>query len=304
MVFDVTYRTRVVDLPGDAEEVRLWVPLPLSDYAQTISNFSLECPVPYEMTHDAVYGNRMAHIVSPPEPFVVEARYRVSRKRVGVEPVKLEPQPPEKYLTLTPTVRVTSEVEDFAQQAIGDATEPGETGRRVFDSIVDLLSYDKTIPGCGTGNTAWIMRHKRGKCDDYHALFMAVMISRDIPVRWEQGFPLAAPSGDEKQTGRLAGDCTGAHCWASFYSPSEGWIPVDISEGDKAGAGGDFYFGQLSPNRFKVSEGRRVILNPAQGGDPLSTFAFAYAEADGIPLIYGANYENEISYAVTEVERS
>ena len=46
-----------------------------------------------------------------------------------------------------------------------------------------------------------------------------------------------------------------------------------------------------------------MTLNPAQGGDPLNTFAFAYAEADGIPLIYGANYENEIKYWVTEVDK-
>ena len=98
------------------------------------------------------------------------------------------------------------------------------------------------------------------------------MISRGIPVRWEQGFPLAAPIREiGSRWPRLAGDCTGAHCWASFYAPSQGWIPVDVSEGDKAApTGGDFFFGQLSPNRFKVSEGRRVTLNPAQGGDPLS----------------------------------
>ena len=303
MVIDVSYRTRVMDLPSDAEEVHVWIPLPPSDYAQEISDFSLTCPLPYEITHDEIYGNRMAHIVSEPTPFEVEARYRVSRSRVGVEARELTPEAAEKYLTLTPRVRITDEVEDFARTATGGSQEPSEIGRRAFDAIGELLSYDKTIPCCGTGDTAWIMRHRRGKCDDYHALFMAVMISRDIPVRWEQGFPLAAPTGDQAQAGRLAGDCTGAHCWASFYAPSQGWVPVDVSEADKTGAGGDFFFGQLSPNRFKVSEGRRVALNPVQGGDPLSTFAFAYAEADGIPLIYGANYENEIKYWVKEVEK-
>ncbi|MCP4202205.1 MAG: transglutaminase domain-containing protein [bacterium] len=303
MVFDVSYRTRVMDLPSDAEEVHVWMPLPPSDYAQKISDFSLTCPLPFEITRDEIYGNRMAHIVSEPRPFEVEARYRVTRERVGAEQLVLAPESAEKYLTLTPRVRVTSEVESFAHTTIGESREPREIGQRAFDAIVDLLSYDKTIPGCGTGDTAWVMRHKRGKCDDYHALFMAVMISRDVPVRWEQGFPLAAPSGDQEQAGSLAGDCTGAHCWASFYAPPQGWIPVDISEADKAEAGGDFFFGQLSPNRFKVSEGRQVTLNPAQGGDPLNTFAFAYAEADGIPLIYGANYENEIKYWIREVEQ-
>ncbi len=50
--------------------------------------------------------------------------------------------------------------------------------------------------------------------------------------------------------------------------------------------------------------GRSVVLNPSQGGDPLPSFAFAYAEADGIPLVYDANYVNTIKYDVTRVEMS
>ncbi len=138
----------------------------------------------------------------------------------------------------------------------------------------------------------------------YHALFMAAMISRGIPVRWEQGFPLPLPDGGKTESGRLVGDCSGAHCWASFYDPAHGWVPVGVSEADKRSGGGDFFFGRLTPNRFKVSEGRAVVLEPAQGGDPRPTFAFAYAEADGIPLIYDGNYENTIRYKIRHVEES
>ena len=77
---------------------------------------------------------------------------------------------------------------------------------------------------------------------------------------------------------------------------------MDVSEGDKGAPNSDFFFGNLSPNRFQVSVGRSATLNPAQGGDPLPTFAFAYAEADGIPLVYLMNYENLINYDVTRVE--
>ena len=110
------------------------------------------------------------------------------------------------------------------------------------------------------------------------------------------------PEGGKIESGELEGDCTGSHCWLSFYAPTHGWVPVDVSEGDKIAEGGDFYFGNLSANRFQVSVGRSVMLQPAQGGDPLPTFAFAYAESDGIPLIYLANYDNVIKYNVTGVE--
>ena len=306
MDFDVSYRTEVRDLPAGAERVQVWMPLPSGDEVQALSDVQVHCSLPHEETREEVYGNRIVHVRARGDsaPFVVEARYHVSRKRSGPLPARLGVGDRSKYLRFTPRVRVTDAVEAFAARAVGTARQPMEVGRRVFDAIVELLTYDKTIPGCGTGDTAWIMRHKRGKCDDFHALFMAVMVSRGIPVRWEQGFPLPLPQEEAPEAGRLEGDCTGAHCWASFFDPEAGWVPVDVSEADKIAPHGDRYFGQLTPNRFKVSEGRSIVLKPAQGGGPLSTFAFAYAEADGLPLIYAANYENVIQYRITGVETS
>lgn len=306
MEFDVTYRTEIHRLPSAAQDVHLWMPLPSTDSAQQISNVEVESPFPGDVTHDETFGTKMLHVSSPARrgPFAVEARYRVTRTRAAIQEAALAEADAAKYLQLTRTVRMTPEIEVFADQVIGTTTDPYEIGRRVFDGIQDLLFYDNTIPGCGTGDTAWIMKHRRGKCDDYHALFMAIMVSRGVPIRWEQGFPLPFPEERHMEAGHLAGDCSGSHCWANFYSPDHGWVPVDVSEADKAGQHGDFFFGHLSPNRFQVSVGRSVILNPAQGGAPLPSFAFAYAEADGIPLVYDANYVNIITYDVTRVEMS
>lgn len=304
--FDVVYRTELLDLPRDAEDIHVWMPVPTSDHAQQIRDLSVSCPLPYELKTGPLYGNRMIHVRSGPQPerFAIEARYRVERRRVGVSPGLIDATAAERYLRLTQRVRVTAEVEAFTAKAVGDAVRPAEVARRGYDAIIGHLSYDKEIPGCGTGDTAWIMKHRRGKCDDYHALFMAMMISRRIPVRWEQGFPLPYPSDEARTSGKLAGDCTGAHCWASFHDPEQGWVPVDVSEADKHPELADFFFGQLTPNRFKVSEGRAITLSPPQGGEVLSTFAFAYAEADGLPLIYGANYENLVQFTVTGLRTS
>jgi hypothetical protein len=307
MEFDVSYRTRIHTLPGDARDLHLWMPLPSSDTAQQISNLEIASPHPHEITKERIFDARMLHVAVTEEvagaaPFDVEARYHVTRRRVGSLPGTLADIDAKKYLTLTPTVRMTDEIERFAARVIGRATDPYEIGRRVSDGIQDLLFYDKTIPGCGTGDTAWIMKHRRGKCDDYHALYMAIMVSRGVPIRWHQGFPLPLPEQGAAATGKLEGDCTGAHCWVSFYAPDHGWVPVDVSEADKVGDAGRFFFGHLSPNRFQVSVGRAVVLTPEQGGPPLPSFAYAYAESDGIPLVYTVNYENIIQYAVTNVE--
>ncbi len=312
MEFDVSYRTRIHPLPSNARDLHIWMPLPSSDHAQTISNLNIEGPQPHEITTERVFGSRMLHIavtrgLADAAPFDVEARYHVTRRRVGARRDTLSADDARKFLTLTPTVRMTAEIEQFAERIVGRASDPYEIGRRVSEGIQDLLFYDKTIPGCGTGDTAWIMKHRRGKCDDYHSLYMAIMVSRGVPIRWHQGFPLPLPEPGVSVAGQLEGDCTGAHCWVSFYAADRGWVPVDVSEADKAndaGTAGSFFFGNLSPNRFQVSVGRAVRLTPEQGGDPLTSFAYAYAESDGIPLVYTANYENIIQYAITNVEMS
>lgn len=304
MAFDVGYSTSVMNFPSDAESVEIWMPVPPSEAGQEISDLVVSCPLPYKVMVTEPYGNRLIHVQTQTlEPFTVEARYQVVRKQLGAVQQELSKEDRAKYLQLTPRVQVGDAVKAFADEAIGDATRPLDVGQRVYDAIIDALEYDKKIPGCGTGDTAWIMRHRRGKCDDYHALFMAAMISRGIPVRWEQGFPLPYPTAKGSAVaGSLVGDCSGAHCWASFHDPEAGWVPVDVSEADKNPKMRSFFFGQLTPNRFKVSEGRMIRLNPHQGGDPLETFAFAYAEADGIPLIYDANYVNTIKFGVTRIE--
>ncbi len=306
MAFDVTYRTEVHSLPRDAEQAYIWMPLPPSDDAQEVADLSITCPAGYEITSEEVYGNRMVLVKTGPQaaPFALESRYRIVRHRTGARRAALDEASARKYLRLSQRARVTEEVEAFTRRVVGGAGRPAEVGRRVYDALLDLLTYDRQIEGCGLGDTAWVMKHRRGKCDDYHALFMAMMVSRGIPVRWEQGFPLPYPSPAGASGGQLSGDCSGAHCWVSFYDPDLGWVPVDVSEADKRPEMREFFFGRLTPNRFKISEGRAITMNPPQGGDALPTFAYAYAEADGIPLIYPSNYENVVRFHVVRVETS
>ena len=87
MEFDVSYRTEVHRLPSDAKDVHVWLPVPSADAAQEISNFEVDSPFPYEVTRDKTFGTKMLH-VSPGTavgPFAVEARYRVTRTRAGIQ---------------------------------------------------------------------------------------------------------------------------------------------------------------------------------------------------------------------------
>ena len=114
------------------------------------------------------------------------------------------------------------------------------------------------------------------------------MRASGIPVVFEMGFPLQ-PSKDLPQ-----GKKGGYHCWAKFYLPGKGWVPVDISEADKASHKKDYYFGSIDENRVRFSRGRDILLEPNQKGERLNYFGpDPYLEIDGVS---SGKFERWISY--------
>jgi transglutaminase-like putative cysteine protease len=80
---------------------------------------------------------------------------------------------------------------------------------------------------------------------------------------------------------KKSGEIPGYHCWAEFFIPQNGWIPVDISEAWKHPEKKDYFFGAHDADRVQFSIGRDLKLNPAQQGDPLNYFVYPYVEMDG-----------------------
>ena len=114
---------------------------------------------------------------------------------------------------------------------------------------------------------------KKGNCTDFHSLFIAMARSQGIPARFEIGFSVPA----DKSSGEIAG----YHCWAEFFNPQNGWVPVDISEAWKHPEKKDYFFGGHDADRIQFSMGRDLKLNPAQQGEPLNYLVYPYAEVDG-----------------------
>ena len=99
--------------------------------------------------------------------------------------------------------------------------------------------------------------------------------SQAIPARFWIGFPIS-PEADEGEVG-------GYHCWADAFEAGRGWIPFDASEATKSGRHED-YFGTLPSDRVVFTLGRDLMLEPAQDGEPLNFFIYAYAEKGGEAL--------------------
>jgi transglutaminase-like putative cysteine protease len=300
MDLDISYITEVITRPKLGNKIEIWIPLAKSDHGQETTQISIDSPVAFNIHEEPRYGNKMIYVGSSKfkEGDRVSIAYKMRRNTVGTFESKEDIQ---KHLILTEREKQSNDITMFVDSIVSKEKDPLEIGRKIYYALIDILTYDKTIPGCGLGISAWTFENKAGRCDDFHALFRTMMIYKGIPVKWEQGFPLPYPSVLSK-SGKFEGDCTGAHCWLSFYIGDNMWMPVDVSEADKREDLRDYFFGTLSPNRFKVSTGRDLILSPPQKGEPLNTFPFTYAETDGIPLIYGHHYRNVIRYELLNVE--
>lgn len=301
MEFKVDYITDIITPPKLGEKVEFWVPLPGSDEEQEITQLSIKASQPIHINEEQHYKNKIAYIASASLKAGdrIAVSYKIKRKRSGT--IIDREEDINKHLVLTQKETWDDNITGFVDSVVGEEKEPLEVGRKIYHALVDYLRYDKTIPGCGLGISKWTFENKAGRCDDFHALFRTMMIYKGIPVRWEQGIPLPYPSKMTKE-GSFEGDCTGAHCWARFYVGDGRWVPVDVSEADKRADMREYFFGTVSPNRFKLSTGRDITLSPPQKGEPLSQFYFTYGETDGIPLIYGHHFKNKISYKVLNVE--
>lgn len=300
MLLDLSYATEMVVPPKLGDLVRFWIPLLQTDQEQEISSMGIESPIPFKMTEEGLYKNKMVFVEGKfKKGDSITLTYKLKRKRSGTIIDKREDM--KRHLVLTEREKWDQNIIRFVDKVVGDEKRPLEVGRRIFNALVDYLTYDKTIPGCGLGISTWTFENKAGRCDDFHALFRTMMIYKGIPVRWEQGFPLPYPSAMTR-SGKFEGDCTGAHCWVRFYIGDGQWVPVDVSEANKRKDMREYFFGTISPNRFKVSTGRDIVLNPPQNGEPLNTYPYTHAEVDGVPLIYGHHYRNIIQYKLIGLE--
>ena len=97
--------------------------------------------------------------------------------------------------------------------------------------------------------------------------------SQGIPARFEIGFSLPA--------NKTSGEIAEYHCWADFFEPQHGWVPVDISEASKDPVKREYFFGAHDDNRVEFSMGRDLKLNPSQDGEALNYFVYPYVEVDG-----------------------
>ena len=281
--FTFHYAFTVKDIPA-GEKLRIWIPAAHSDAFQEVKIVSATGDLPLKKTHEPKHGNEMyyAEASKAKQP---ELRFEIVYDVVRHERLTLNIYSPhlaqvqlsdkERKQDLAPDVLVpvTGLPAELAAKVTAGKTTALDKARAIYDYVFTTMRYDKTGTGWGRGDVLYACDAKKGNCTDFHSLFIAMARSQGIPARFEIGFPLP--------DGKYSGEIAGYHCWAEFFEPRHGWIPVDISEAWRHPQKRDYFFGAHDDNRVQFTMGRDLELSPKQDGKPLNYFVYPYVEVGG-----------------------
>lgn len=283
--YEIHDRFTVPALGSDVLRFEVWCPvIPDSPY-QRVLDIAIEAPGPWTVEREAEHGNRMlyARLAGPTqEASRFTIRYIVERTPVAhmLHPACVRPlETPALFaphLQAEQFVDVNDKTRALAGEIVGQATNPLDQARRLYDHVAGTMTYDAANQSW-KGSTEHALVCAAGNCNDIHALFISLARSIGIPARLVLGQAFEPPPPGEE-----ACDLCGYHCWAEFFAAGLGWVPVDASCACKYGK--HELFGDLEMNHVAWSTGRDLLLAPAQRGPRLLFFAGPYAEKNGEPM--------------------
>jgi transglutaminase-like putative cysteine protease len=276
--------------PSD-QEAKLWIPYPLSDPDQLITDIS----VSGDFAESGVYSDQK---YSTPILYARWPKGAASRKLVfsfhttRQEVVKKDfpakeaawdPADYSQYLQPTSLGPIDGPVKALADQIVAGKTGVYNKAKAIYDWICENMYRDPNTKGCGPGDVCSLLITPGGKCTDIHSVFVALCRAAGVPAREIFGIRLGKKATEDVTKWQ--------HCWAEFFLPGYGWIPVDPADvrkmmltqqlaltDPKTLEYREYFWGAWDPYRVKLAVGRDLELNPPQTGQPLNTFGYPYAE--------------------------
>ena len=228
--------TLTVDLSSQPveKETRLWVPYPVSDARQLISNISVKGDFASSGIYtDLENGTPILYAQWPQGAgsrtlvfsFAVERQEIRQTDFPEAEPA-WNPADYAQYLKPTSLGPVDGEVKKLADSIVAGKKTVLAKARAIYDWTVDNMYRDPETIGCGTGDVCLLLKQPGGKCTDISSVFIALSRSAGIPARELFSVRLGKKAEEDITTWQ--------HCWAEFFLPGYGWVTVDPADVRKA----------------------------------------------------------------------
>ncbi|MBU0681694.1 MAG: hypothetical protein KKD73_09750 [Proteobacteria bacterium] len=279
------------------KEVELWIPYPVSSAVQDITGVK----VAGDFAESAVYADkkyRTPMLYARWDKGAESRRLTFFFKAVRQEVVKRDLPGKEaswnkgdfaEWLAPTSLGPIDGVVGELAAKITAGKTTVLAKAKAIYDWTCENMYRDPKTIGCGPGDVCSLLQTPGGKCTDIHSVFVALCRAAGVPAREIFGIRLGKMDVQDISTWQ--------HCWAEFYLPGFGWVPVDPAdvrklmlkenlklEDQEARELRAYFWGAWDAYRVELAMGRDLILNPPQKGGPLNTFGYPYAEVAGEPL--------------------
>lgn len=282
----------------NSKKARLWIPYPLSDEYQSLTDIKVEGNFNASGVYkDPVSGAIFYYAEWMPvkdKPYL-EISFHVTLKSRKISSLSdsNDPIPAiiKKYLKSTEWVP-SKDFKDLAKKITRGKKSILQKARAVYDWTVENTYRDPNVKGCGLALPGRTLNEQRGggKCADISAVYVSIARAAGVPARDVYGLRLADPK---------TGDITsGFHCWAEFYLPGTGWVPVDPADVRKmmlvhdlelkdANKWREFFWG--GDDLFRIvleKDARGVVFQPGQKGSPLNYLMYPFGQVDDETLNY------------------
>lgn len=290
--FTFTYRARLPEMNGLG---RLWLPIATSDAFQHVEIEKMTVPGQWRILDEHGFGNKILFIEAGPSDSGqdIEISYQVKRLEkgsyTGTAPAA------EKHLAPEILVPTNETFHTIAEQLTRGKNNDLARARALYDHVTNKMRYARYGTGWGRGDAVYACDAQSGNCTDFHAYFIALARTSQTPAR----FAIGASIPSERNDGRT----DGYHCWAEFFADGK-WVPVDVSEANKNTRLADYFFGNQPANRFELSRGRDLVVDPQPASGPINFLAFPVMEIDGEPVNIRPDFEFYRQVQEPEIRRT
>ncbi|MCL2495802.1 MAG: S-layer homology domain-containing protein [Clostridiales bacterium] len=188
------------------------------------------------------------------------------------------------YLLPSPGIESDhAEIIAFARQAAAGKTNPYDVAKNAFAAVNLYMSYEQDDLNYGGALRA--LRRKKGVCEDYSSLYVAVLRALGIAARQQGGYlylpgeHIGPPYVDEKNDRLNLKQMR--HTWVEFLIPGHGWVTADPTFNYSFDLGGVLtkfpnwrYFAEVTGDRRYLSfregsveedEGMLWVYKPTNG---------------------------------------